>query len=165
MSRATFGTFGDTGVVAAAVYGGAAAVIVVASLWWLAAGPADDGRDESAPKEKNTPSPKSASQPPAGAQVGTGQIPQALESLIKARASTLGDTYGLSKRETEVLALLAWGKSTRRVEEELVLSPNTVKTHVKHIYAKLGIHSRAELDALLFDTEAENVEGGRLLEG
>lgn len=165
LSRATFGTFGDTGFVAAAVYGGAAAVIVVASLWWLAAGPADDGRDESAPEEKNTLSPKSTAQPPEGTQVGTGQIPQALESLIKARASTLGDTYGLSKRETEVLALLAWGKSTRRVEEELVLSPNTVKTHVKHIYAKLGIHSRAELDALLFDAESDDIGDGRLLEG
>ena len=64
-----------------------------------------------------------------------------------------------------MLALLAWGKSTRRVEEELVLSPNTVKTHVKHIYAKLGIHSRAELDALLFDAESDDIGDGRLLEG
>ena len=46
-----------------------------------------------------------------------------------------------------------------------MLSPNTVKTHVKHIYAKLGIHSRAELDALPFDAESDDIGDGRLLEG
>ena len=33
----------------------------------------------------------------------------------------------------------------RFIEQELVLSYNTVKTHIKHIYQKLGVHSRQEL--------------------
>jgi DNA-binding CsgD family transcriptional regulator len=48
----------------------------------------------------------------------------------------------LTEREMEVLALLAQGKSEKRVAEELVVSLNTVKTHVKNIYAKAGVHNR-----------------------
>ena len=73
-----------------------------------------------------------------------------LEALIKARSRTLAGEYRLSPRETDILVLLAWGKSAKRIEELMGISPNTVKTHVRHIYSKLGIHSRAELDILLF---------------
>ena len=72
-----------------------------------------------------------------------------LEALIKARSRTLAGEYCLSPRETDILVLLAWGKSAKRIEELMGISPNTVKTHVRHIYSKLGIHSRAELDILL----------------
>lgn len=41
--------------------------------------------------------------------------------------------------------LLALGKSNKQVEKALVLSPDTVKTHVRHVYGKLDIHSREEL--------------------
>ncbi len=143
LSRVTLDTFGDTSAVSTAVYGIAAAIIVVVSLWWLSGGPVDIGQPEQ-PREQ--PEDEAARE-----HEETGRIPQALESLIRERALQLGSEYGLSKRETEVLSLLAWGKSAKRIEEMLVLSPNTVKTHVRHIYAKLGIHSRAELDALLFD--------------
>lgn len=74
---------------------------------------------------------------------------QLLQDLIATRCEQLSQEYRLSKRESEILVLLAWGKSARRIEEMLVVSANTVKTHVRHIYTKLGIHSRAELDALL----------------
>lgn len=143
LSRATLAAFGDTSAVAAVVYGSAAAIIVVASIWWLSGGSVDMGQTES-PDEEPLVS-------PAHPASESGQIPLALETLIKERAERLGEAYGLSKREIEVLTLLAWGKSAKRIEEMLVLSPNTVKTHVRHIYAKLGIHSRAELDALLFE--------------
>lgn len=72
-----------------------------------------------------------------------------LQAMIGRRCERIAAEYRLSKRESEILVLLAWGKSSRRIEETLCLSPNTVKTHVRHIYAKLGIHSRAELDALV----------------
>ena len=82
-----------------------------------------------------------------------------LQSLIEERCETLAVEYRLSKREAEILVLLGWGKSAKRIEEILVLSANTVKTHVRHIYSKLGIHSRAELDALI---DVGSVDGERI---
>ncbi|WP_251230221.1 helix-turn-helix transcriptional regulator [Adlercreutzia aquisgranensis] len=79
------------------------------------------------------------------------QASEALRTYIELRSHALAESYGLSPRETDVLVLLAWGKSIHAVEETLVLSTNTIKTHVRHIYSKLGIHSRAELDMLLYD--------------
>ena len=50
----------------------------------------------------------------------------------------------LSKRETEILRLLCNGMNYRSIANELFLSAHTVKTHVKNIYNKLHVHSRAE---------------------
>ncbi|MEM9548359.1 MAG: response regulator transcription factor [Bacteroidota bacterium] len=50
----------------------------------------------------------------------------------------------LSKRETEILRLLCNGMNYRSIATELFLSSHTVKSHVKNIYRKLHVHSRAE---------------------
>ena len=50
---------------------------------------------------------------------------------------------GLTPREAEVLALMAEGKSVPTIAEELVLGATTVKTHVGHLYEKLGVSDRA----------------------
>lgn len=50
----------------------------------------------------------------------------------------------LSDREFEVLRLLCAGLSNKQIKDELFISTNTVKTHLKNIYAKLSVHSRAE---------------------
>ena len=50
----------------------------------------------------------------------------------------------LSPQELRVLRLLAAGRSNTAIAQELVISTNTVKTHVKNIYRKLGISSRDE---------------------
>ncbi|BAK45373.1 helix-turn-helix transcriptional regulator [Eggerthella sp. YY7918] len=55
------------------------------------------------------------------------------------------DTFGLTPRESDVLRLLARGRTSPVIQEKLFLSHNTVKTHVRHIYAKLDIHSQQEL--------------------
>lgn len=49
----------------------------------------------------------------------------------------------LTPREIEVLVLTAEGLSGPEVAAELVLSPSTVNTHFKNIYAKLGVRTRA----------------------
>jgi DNA-binding NarL/FixJ family response regulator len=49
----------------------------------------------------------------------------------------------LSERETEVLVLLAQGLTNRQIAEALFLSPETVKTYVSRLYAKLGVSNRA----------------------
>ncbi|WP_079320321.1 response regulator transcription factor [Microbispora sp. GKU 823] len=49
---------------------------------------------------------------------------------------------GLSKRETEVMELIATGRSNGEIARLLFLSEKTVKNHVNRIYAKLGVDSR-----------------------
>lgn len=58
-----------------------------------------------------------------------------------------GGTCELSAREREVAGLVARGYSNREIAEELVLSIRTVTTHVSHIFAKLGVSSRAAIAA------------------
>jgi len=50
----------------------------------------------------------------------------------------------LSEREKEILALLVKGKSYQTIAAECFVSIDTVKTHVKHIYEKLHVHSKSE---------------------
>lgn len=54
-----------------------------------------------------------------------------------------GSPEVLSGREAEVLGLLAAGESNRAIAEVLYISEHTVKTHVRHVLAKLGVCSRA----------------------
>ena len=50
----------------------------------------------------------------------------------------------LSGRETEVLELLSKGKSYTNIAEDLFIDKETVITHIKNIYWKLEVHSKAE---------------------
>jgi LuxR family maltose regulon positive regulatory protein len=50
----------------------------------------------------------------------------------------------LTDRELEMLGLLAQGLSNHEIADLLVLSPNTVRTHLYHLYAKLAVHSRLQ---------------------
>jgi DNA-binding CsgD family transcriptional regulator len=74
---------------------------------------------------------------------------------LQERCSRLVRLGGLSKRESEVLLLIAKGRSTPRIQEELHLSMNTVNTHTSHVYQKLKVHSRQELLDLLEETAPE----------
>lgn len=61
-------------------------------------------------------------------------------------------TYGLTQRETEVLHLLAEGRSNAEIGVELSLSPRTVEKHVEHILQKLGVKSRAAATRLVIES-------------
>lgn len=63
--------------------------------------------------------------------------------------------FGLSAREAEVAELIARGYTVAHIAEQLFVSENTVRTHSKHIYTKLGIHKRQELIALVESFEPE----------
>jgi two-component system, NarL family, nitrate/nitrite response regulator NarL len=58
--------------------------------------------------------------------------------------------YNLSRREREILALLADGQTQTQIAAALVVSPKTVSTHIQHVLSKLGVHSRAQAVALAF---------------
>jgi DNA-binding CsgD family transcriptional regulator len=63
------------------------------------------------------------------------------------RRSREGLTDRLTRREAEVLRLLASGLTNRQIAEQLVLSVHTVERHVDNAYAKIGAHNRAEASA------------------
>ena len=62
---------------------------------------------------------------------------------------TVGERSGLSEREQEVLRQLADNRTPQDIADHLYISLHTVRTHTKNIYAKLGVHSRDELIALV----------------
>lgn len=50
----------------------------------------------------------------------------------------------LTRRETEILEQIAAGKSRKRIADELYIDMETVKSHIKNIYHKLNVHSKAD---------------------
>ena len=50
----------------------------------------------------------------------------------------------LSARETEVLKAVASGKSYTKIADELFVSRETIRSHIKNIYHKLDVHSKAD---------------------
>jgi DNA-binding NarL/FixJ family response regulator len=57
---------------------------------------------------------------------------------------------GLTRREQQVLQLLAQGQAQAEIASELVISTKTVGTHIEHILAKLDVRSRAQAVALAY---------------
>jgi two-component system response regulator DegU len=54
----------------------------------------------------------------------------------------------LSRRETEILQMVAYGSTTKEVAHDLGISPHTVKTHLERIFEKLGANDRAQAVAI-----------------
>ncbi|WP_369225598.1 response regulator [Streptomyces sp. R39] len=80
----------------------------------------------------------------AAAQGRTVLSPAVASRLVSAvRAPGAPGNGPLSAREREVLALVARGTSNREIARELFISEATVKTHLTHLYAKLGVNDRA----------------------
>ncbi len=85
----------------------------------------------------------------AGTSAGTsdeGDVSDEAEASDEVSLITmLARDYDLTAREQEIATMLARGRNGTYIQERLVISRNTVKTHTRHIYAKLGIHSQQEL--------------------
>lgn len=67
------------------------------------------------------------------------------ESDLDSRCAQLSRAYDLTRREEDVLRLLMEGMTFSQVADELVVSLNTVKSHVRRIYAKLGVSGKQDL--------------------
>lgn len=74
--------------------------------------------------------------------------------LFERKCDGVAERGGLSQRERELLSYLARGRSLPYIRNELFISKSTANTHVEHIYAKLGIHSREELISLVEEAPA-----------
>jgi two-component system, NarL family, response regulator LiaR len=59
-----------------------------------------------------------------------------------------GRDAGLTERESELLSLLSTGMTNRELGNHLYISENTVKTQLRHLYAKLGVRNRAQAAAV-----------------
>jgi len=68
---------------------------------------------------------------------------------ITKQCLAMAETFGLSKRETEVMELIARGWTGASISEKLFISENTTRTHTRRIYTKLGVHKKQELIALV----------------
>ena len=85
-----------------------------------------------------------------GMQLGRDEVPARAasgepENAVSASVRRLSEEAGLSQREEDVLVLWATGHQIDYVAEQLCISKNTAKTHVRHIYVKAGVTSREEL--------------------
>ena len=89
---------------------------------------------------EHAPSPAAASD-----NAGGGPAPAEEADPISQRCQVLISQFELSPRESEVLVAFAHGRNVSYLAETLVLSPNTIRTHSKTLYAKLGVHSKQEL--------------------
>ena len=78
------------------------------------------------------------------ADAGRRRLEPRVAALVLEQLSQEESSEGLSEREMDVLRLLPSGSSNKIIALQLGLSENTVKSHISHIFAKLGVQSRAE---------------------
>lgn len=89
----------------------------------------------------------------AGAAPSYGSVRRKCAARRSARACLL------TPCERDVLELLARGRNARYVADELGVSFNTVRTHIRHVYEKLGIHTRQDLIDLVEIAQASEGQG------
>ena len=79
----------------------------------------------------------------------------ALEAVERSAPEERGTApdHELTAREVEVLRLVAAGRTNAEIAEALFVSRRTVTSHVERIFAKLGVHSRAEAGAVARERE------------
>ncbi|MFI6489746.1 response regulator [Streptomyces sp. NPDC050564] len=87
----------------------------------------------------------------AAAEGRTVLSPAVASRLVSAVRAPTTPSGALSAREREVLALVAKGTSNREIARVLFISEATVKTHLTHLYAKLGVNDRAAAVAVAYD--------------
>ncbi|MFJ9387844.1 response regulator transcription factor [Nocardioides sp. NPDC101246] len=79
----------------------------------------------------------------AGELVRTIEMTAAGEPIGE-REDRLGTVAGLSVREVEVLALITQGLSNKAIADKLVVSVNTLKSHIRQAYRKIGVTTRSQ---------------------
>jgi DNA-binding CsgD family transcriptional regulator len=65
-------------------------------------------------------------------------------TVAEPEGPSVAASLGLTRREAEVLALVAAGRTNRQIGQELFITPKTASVHVSRILAKLGVAGRGE---------------------
>ena len=76
-----------------------------------------------------------------------------VRARFRERCEIVANTYLLSRRENEVMYYLARGYKSSFIQQQLYISEGTAKTHIRHIYRKLNVHSQQELIHLIDEVE------------
>ena len=82
---------------------------------------------------------------------GEAVLSPAVAARLLSHVRAPGGATPLSAREREVLGLVARGTSNRRIAEHLFVSEATVKTHLSHVFDKLGVSDRAAAVAVAYE--------------
>lgn len=78
-------------------------------------------------------------------EVELPSTPASNAGRFKRKCAAVANMFLLSRKETEVLYLLARGRNSATIQESLYISAGTANTHMRHIYRKLDVHSQREL--------------------
>lgn len=82
-------------------------------------------------------------------------LPTSMNDAVRGACVAIGSAHELTAREVEVMYLICMGRSKGYIAESLSISENTVRSHSRHLYAKLEVHSKQELlDLVLAQTAA-----------
>lgn len=94
-------------------------------------------------------------------EVGAAEVDAKIRAKgrFHARCEEIADCYLLSRRETEVMFLLAKGHNAAFIQDKLCISKSTAKTHINHIYRKLDIHTQQELLNMVEDRSLDGEQG------
>ena len=115
-----------------------------------AASTCDGSPEQAAGRQDSAPAPTDDKADALPASTGKPQF--------KIKCQLIAEEHGLSSREAEVFLLLARGRDAQAVAEELFISFNTARTHIRHVYTKLDVHSRHELMDLVNNSKLELLE-------
>ncbi|MEJ2544951.1 MAG: response regulator transcription factor [Calditrichaceae bacterium] len=75
----------------------------------------------------------------------SSNIARKVVTFFKQTPSSMSkETYGLSKREKDILASLAEGNSYKIIADKLFISIDTVRSHIRNVYKKLHVHNQSE---------------------
>jgi len=70
------------------------------------------------------------------------------EPITNTKLASPFHSHNLTPREVQVAALLAYGLTAEQIAEKLSIKTNTARTHIKHIYIKLGVNNHLMLSNL-----------------
>ena len=115
-----------------------------------AAEPAPDA-PASASRDEDAPSKPALSSKPSGE-------PKRADTPWRRTCRGIAELYKLSPRETEIFFLIAKGRNAEYVQQKLVISMHTAKTHIANIYHKLGVHSSQEMLSLIETFREEDIK-------
>jgi DNA-binding NarL/FixJ family response regulator len=90
----------------------------------------------------------------------TSEIARRVVESFRQKAKTRDEVVHLTTREEEVLVMLSKGYSNKEIADRIELSVDTVRSHLKHIYEKMHVRSRAEAVARYMTAKLGSPEAG-----